>query len=80
MVRYLLVCMLSLGGLMHGELSGKVSGPSGWVRISVSPVLAQAVIAPSLPSQTDTAWGRIWDDVPDSFPVAAGAEPATDTG
>lgn len=35
---------------LQGELSGKVSGPAGWVRISVSPVLAQAVIAPSLPT------------------------------
>lgn len=28
----------------------KRSGPSGWVRLAVSPVLAEAVIAPSLPS------------------------------
>ncbi|HYK94431.1 MAG TPA: hypothetical protein VE011_00995 [Candidatus Dormibacteraeota bacterium] len=37
-------------------------------------------IAPSLPTQTDTSWGRIWDDVPDSFPDPTGSEPATDTG
>ncbi len=30
------------------ELTGKLSGPSGWVRISVSPVLAERVVAPSL--------------------------------
>jgi DNA-binding transcriptional LysR family regulator len=35
---------------LQGELGGRRSGPSGWVRLSVSPVLAQAVIAPSLPS------------------------------
>jgi DNA-binding transcriptional LysR family regulator len=35
---------------LHGELSGKTGGPAGWVRISVSAVLAQAVIAPSLAS------------------------------
>jgi DNA-binding transcriptional LysR family regulator len=35
---------------LHGELSGKTGGPAGWVRVSVSAVLAQAVIAPSLPS------------------------------
>lgn len=34
---------------LGSELSGKISGPSGWVRISVSPLLAQMVIAPSLP-------------------------------
>jgi DNA-binding transcriptional LysR family regulator len=33
---------------LSSELSGKISGPSGWVRISVSPLLAQMVIAPSL--------------------------------
>lgn len=33
---------------LAGELTGKLSGPSGWVRISVSPVLAECVLAPSL--------------------------------
>ena len=33
---------------LAGELTGKLSGPSGWVRISVSPVLAECVVAPSL--------------------------------
>lgn len=33
---------------LGSELSGKISSPSGWVRISVSPLLAQMVIAPSL--------------------------------
>lgn len=35
---------------LSSELTGKLSGPSGWVRISVSPLLAQTVIAPSLPA------------------------------
>ena len=35
---------------LGSELSGKISGPSGWVRVSVSPLMAQMVIAPSLPS------------------------------
>jgi DNA-binding transcriptional LysR family regulator len=33
---------------LQGELSGKTGGPAGWVRISVSSVLAQAIIAPGL--------------------------------
>ena len=33
---------------LSSELSGKLSGPSGWVRISTSPLLADCVIAPSL--------------------------------
>jgi DNA-binding transcriptional LysR family regulator len=33
---------------LQAELSGKISGPSGWVRVSVSPILAQTVVVPSL--------------------------------
>ena len=33
---------------LASELSGKLAGPSGWVRLSVSPLVAQAVIVPSL--------------------------------
>ena len=33
---------------LSSELTGKLSGPSGWVRVSVSPLLAECVIAPSL--------------------------------
>jgi DNA-binding transcriptional LysR family regulator len=33
---------------LQAELSGKISGPSGWVRVSVSPILAQTVLVPSL--------------------------------
>jgi DNA-binding transcriptional LysR family regulator len=38
---------------LDSELSGKLSGPSGWVRVSVSPLLAECVIAPSLQSLYD---------------------------
>jgi DNA-binding transcriptional LysR family regulator len=40
--------LLETTGELGSALSGKISGPSGWVRISVSPLLAQMVIAPSL--------------------------------
>jgi DNA-binding transcriptional LysR family regulator len=33
---------------LSAELTGKLGGPSGWVRISASPVLAEHVLAPSL--------------------------------
>ncbi|WP_137894949.1 LysR family transcriptional regulator [Ramlibacter sp. 2FC] len=42
--------LLDVSAELASELSGKISGPSGWVRVSVSPLLAQTVIAPSLPS------------------------------
>jgi DNA-binding transcriptional LysR family regulator len=35
---------------LRGELSGRLEGPSGWVRVAVSPIIAQAVIVPSLPA------------------------------
>jgi hypothetical protein len=35
---------------------------------------------PSLPSLTDTAWGRIWDALPSTFPVAPNSRFATDAG
>jgi hypothetical protein len=31
-------------------------------------------------TQTDTEWGRIWDEIPRSFPVYPGATPTTDIG
>jgi DNA-binding transcriptional LysR family regulator len=33
---------------LDGELSGRVSGPSGWVRVSMSLVIGQVLVAPSL--------------------------------
>lgn len=35
---------------LQGSLSTRAGGPSGWVRMSVSAIVAQAVVAPSLPS------------------------------
>lgn len=40
--------LLETAGELDGELSGKAGGPSGWVRVSVSLVVAETVIAPSL--------------------------------
>ncbi len=41
--------LLDTSAELESELSGKLQGPSGWVRVSVSPVLAQYIIVPSLP-------------------------------
>lgn len=40
--------LLSTSDELATELSGKLNAPSGWVRLSVSPVLAEMLIAPSL--------------------------------
>jgi DNA-binding transcriptional LysR family regulator len=42
--------LLDIRAELQADLSGKIGRPSGWVRVSVSAVLAQDVIAPSLPS------------------------------
>ncbi len=34
---------------LDSELTGKISGPSGWVRVTASPLMADCLIAPSMP-------------------------------
>jgi hypothetical protein len=50
------------------------SAPGATAEPGVSP----AVTAAPETSQTDTEWGRIWDDLPDGFPIFPGATPADD--
>lgn len=45
--------LLDIAAEIEADFTGKLAGPSGWVRVSVSAVLAQAVIAPSLPALYD---------------------------
>ncbi|MFN3416917.1 MAG: LysR substrate-binding domain-containing protein [Caldimonas sp.] len=45
--------LLDIQAELQADLGGKLGRPSGWVRVSVSAVLAQDVIAPSLPSLYD---------------------------
>ena len=40
--------LLDTAAELSADLTGKVQGPSGWVRISVSVVIAEALIVPSL--------------------------------
>ncbi len=40
--------LLDTSAELHAELTGKISGPSGWVRVSTSPLLAECIVAPSL--------------------------------
>lgn len=42
--------MLQTGLQLESELSGRLAGPRGWVRVGASAVIAQAVLAPSLPA------------------------------
>ncbi len=45
--------LLETSSELQAELSGRRGGPGGWVRLSVSPILAQTIIAPSLVSLCD---------------------------
>ena len=42
--------LLDTAAELKGSLAGPLAGPGGWVRLSVSAVLAQSFIAPSVPS------------------------------
>ncbi len=42
--------LLDVEAELTSALSGKLAGPSGWVRMSVSTITAQALIVPALPS------------------------------
>jgi DNA-binding transcriptional LysR family regulator len=42
--------LLDTAAELQADLTGKISGPSGWVRVSVSPIIAQTVVVPSLNS------------------------------
>ncbi|TAL09692.1 MAG: hypothetical protein EPO00_05600 [Chloroflexota bacterium] len=67
-------------------------GPTSTQSLSPVPSLAEptaeltpvptepgATAAPTMPGQTDTDWGRIWDGLPTGFPTYPGAHP-TETG
>ncbi len=64
---------------LDSELTGKISGPSGWVRVTASPLMAEWVIAPGLPSLYQrhpqlhldiSADDRIADMARDGFDIA----------
>lgn len=40
--------LLDTAAELQGDLADRKGGPSGWVRVSVSPIIAQAMIAPGL--------------------------------
>ncbi|MBI2781638.1 MAG: hypothetical protein HYX55_07585 [Chloroflexi bacterium] len=68
--------------------AGCIGGPVGTVQSATAapptgqtPAVTPATFAPtpSLPAQSATQWGRIWDALPPWFPIPSGAKP-TDTG
>jgi hypothetical protein len=72
--------VLVLAACSQGASSGSPGAASASPGAVGTAAIPDITIAPSLPSQTTTAWGKIWDAVPDSFLMPTGAQPATDTG
>ena len=71
-------------GPLNSTSSGSGSlppGPTASATPDLTPVLTDpgATPGPTLPGHTDTAWGRIWDALPITFPTWPGARP-TETG
>lgn len=84
----LVIALLAVMVVACGPSSSGASSPA----TTSAPATGPATETPSPPSpstpptnapaagQTDTEWGRIWDAVPDGFPVFPGAVPADDAG
>lgn len=82
--RYLpLIASLALGAALAACSPGTTAEPSVTHGASVSGSPSDAApsggptVAPET-SQTDTSWGRIWDDLPGGFPIPPGATVADD--
>jgi hypothetical protein len=61
------------GPATPASTSGAASPPA------TSPQVSNPTGAAALADQTDTDWGRIWDSLPEAFPVFPGATPADDS-
>ena len=71
--------LLDTSAELDSELTGKISGPSGWVRVTASPLMAEGMLAPSLPGLYQrypqlhldiSADDRIADMARDGFDIA----------
>lgn len=70
-----LLLLIACGPGMPASPTGGASTPPG----SDEPSTPGSPTAAAETGQTDTDWGRIWDALPEAFPVYPGATPADDT-
>jgi len=73
------VSILLVGACNQTATAPEVSGttPNVSPGVSESPAPAASTAGAGLPAgQTDSKWGRIWDDIPAMFPIYPGAVPA----
>ena len=71
-----LMALAALAACSPGP-SGAPTGTAGSAPPATGNASVPATGGPlvTLPGQTDTAWGRVWDAVPPSFPAIPGAQP-----
>jgi hypothetical protein len=69
-----LLLIAACGPAVPASPSGGASNP----RISDEPTAPGTPTASADTGQTDTDWGRVWDALPEAFPVYPGATPADD--
>jgi hypothetical protein len=72
----LLLCALVPVACSGPAASDDAGFPTPRPTTTSTPAAPSVAPTSELPSQSETGWGLIWDAVPDSFPVPAGAEPA----
>jgi hypothetical protein len=70
-----LLCLAACSPAPSGGSATPAAHPTGTAAIETAAVTP----GPSLPGQSDTEWGRIWDALPPWFPIPDGASP-TETG
>lgn len=71
-----LILLAACAGPTANSPSSEAAPPSAGATSSASGPPAPAPSRAATATQTDTAWGRIWDRVPEAFPTFVGATPA----
>jgi hypothetical protein len=69
---------LGIAIVMAACSPGAPASPSGTASTAAASPAASNATAAAQTEQTDTDWGRIWDGLPQAFPVFPGAMPADD--
>ena len=79
--RPIAAALLAAAAIVAGCTTEPMGTPIGATPVPLPPTAAgaSATPGPSLPGQTVTEWGRIWDALPPWFPIPDGAQP-TETG
>jgi hypothetical protein len=75
----LVVLLGACGSADQSATSSPSGAPTGAPGPTASGEASAPASSPAAGTQTDTAWGRIWDDVPPGFPTFPGSTIADDS-